>query len=541
MTHRAKRKTSQKQEQKQLRQNLLADIDRFATEFVANDQYKRPLPRGPKIIHDSLWGTIRLHPWEVALLDLPLFQRLRQICQTSLVNYVFPGCNHTRFEHTLGVLSQTQRLIEAVNAQYDNPKCVPYDLDLVRDLRLAALFHDCGHCCFSHISEDLYATCPDLQALFADPSFPQCHPHEALSALILRSAPVRDFLQQLGKKYSVSFGVNRASNWIMGANSARQPKSRFATQIINGPFDADKLDYIFRDAHYSGIPLGVDLYRLWASCRVETNKETKERILTLHQASVAPLEQILFSKINLFSIVYQHPKVRAAEKMFQAVIEDIQNGSNAENSFNSSGRVLTLKKAVDFLWLTDETFFSEALRRRQEDGLHKRIHAIQYRRLLVRALTISNDTIERECSAGYAQLRKLNQRGPATYRARRELAEAIVKEACSKNRIQIDVKDVWVDIPGDPAYGEADRTFVKTAAGGMRKVSDLFPVHYWSDLFQKHKWRAHVFCPASVQQQVYEAALVVFRKQYKIRFKKSAGESAHVQFKVEATGTKQAG
>ena len=88
----------------------------FAEEFVANPRYHRQFPRDGKIIHDPLWGTIKLEAWEVALLDLPLFQRLRQIHQTSLVSYVFPGCNHSRFEHTLGVVQQTKRLTDAVNA-----------------------------------------------------------------------------------------------------------------------------------------------------------------------------------------------------------------------------------------------------------------------------------------------------------------------------------------------------------------------------------------------------------------------------------------
>lgn len=502
-----------------LRKRLLDGIEEFAEEHVGNKEYEYPLPKSQKIIHDPVWGTIRLHPWEVAVLNLPLFQRLRQIRQTSLVCYVFPGCNHTRFEHTLGVLQQSQRLADAVNDQYDADK-IPFDNNLLRDIRLAALFHDCGHSCFSHISEEVYEFCPDIQALFSDPDFPKCNPHEALSALILKSKPVRKFLQRLETKYNVQFGVDRAANWIMGENAADQSSQRFVTQVINGPFDADKLDYIFRDSHYSGIPLGLDLYRLWATCKVSTNPDTNEKILVLHQASVAPLEQILFNKTNLFAIVYQHPKVRAAEKMFHLIVEYIRK--HPKKCFESSGRKIPLKNAVDFLWFTDDTFFAEALRRPRGDELHKLIHAIRYRRLFVRALTISHDTVERHCSAGYLQFRKLNQKGEKTYKARRELAQAIAKKAGTN------AEKVWVDVPGDPRYGEADRTYVSTSSGSLRKVSDLFPVHYWSDLFEKHKWRAHVFCPPAMQQRVYEAALHVFEESYQIQFHKSAGTSSHV-------------
>jgi len=500
-------------------------IQEFAKEFVENPSYQRQFPKDPKIIHDPLWGTIKLEPWEVFLLDLPLFQRLRQIHQTSLVSYVFPGCNHSRFEHTLGVIQQASRLIEAVNAQspFDKPR---FEHKTVRNLRLAALFHDCGHSCFSHISEDLYSSCPDMVAFDNTDEFPECHPHEALSALILKSDPVRQLIDKIGSRYEIELDVEKAANWIMGKPSEDGgSKKHYETQVINGPFDADKLDYIFRDAHYSGIPIGLDLYRLWASCKVG-EADNGDLVLTLHQASVAPLEQILFSKINLFAIVYQHPKVRAAERMFQSIIESAKKSPESIH-FNISGRQLDLNRATDYLWLTDEVFFSEALRRGQNDQLHKRVHDIRYRRFFVRALTISSDTVDNKCdNGGFMQLRKLNQRGIAIYQAKRDLAKEILNAAGLEDKIGIE--HIWVDLPSDPSFGEADRTFVRTAAGSLRKISTLFPIHYWSELFQKYKWRGHVFCPQEYQQQIHEAALDVFKKQFDLKFKKSAGETAHV-------------
>ena len=501
---------------------LLDGIHEFASEFVANKTYHNKFPTDSKIIHDPLWGTIKLHPWEVALLDLPLFQRLRQIHQTSLVYYVFPGCCHTRFEHTLGVIQQTQRLIDSINNQYSSEKH-RYEPKTIRNLRLAALFHDCGHSCFSHLSEDMYGSCPEMANLFSDPVFPECNPHEAFSSLILKSEPVRNYISKLEDRYKIDLDVDSAAKWITGISEKDGEKKRFETQVINGPFDADKLDYIFRDAHYSGIPVGLDLDRLWASCDVGKTEEGNQ-VLTLHQASVAPLEQILFSKISLFSVVYQHPKVRAAEKMFQAVIEEIRAGGS--DSFNVSGRKLDLNCATDFLWLTDEGFFAEALHRSKADSLHQRIHNIRYRRFPVRALTISNDTIEDGCNVGYSQIRKLNQKGSETYAVKRKIAEEIVSAANLEGRIN--PLDVWVDLPSDPTFGEADRTLVRTAAGGLRKLSEIFPIHYWSELYQKYKWRGHVFCPVDYQQQVYEAALDVFNSNYDVRFKKSAGETSHV-------------
>ncbi len=499
-------------------------IDDFAKEFVGTIESRRKFPKEPKIVHDPLWGTIKLQPWEVALLDLPLFQRLRQIHQTSLVSYVFPGCCHTRFEHTLGVIQQTQKLVDAVNGHDRSDADAQYDPKLIRNLRLAALFHDCGHSCFSHISEELYRSCPDIIALFQTKVLPECNPHEAISALILCSQPVRDYIQTLSSHYNRSFDIDHAANYIMGIPAMPTTASEryYDTQIISGPFDADKLDYLFRDAHYSGIPVGVDLDRLWASCTV-VRSEKNEEVLTLHQASVAPLEQILFSKANLFSIVYQHPKVRAAEKMFHGVIESVQN--NDGQHFQIGERKIKFKRATDFLWVTDEGFFSEALRRKADDPLHKKIHDIRYRRLLVRALTISHDTISPKCTGEYLQLRKLNQSSPDTYKAKREIALSIIEAAGLKGKL--DPFDVWVDIPKDPKFGEADRTIVRTPSGKTRKASDFFPIHYWSELYQKYKWRGHVFCPAQHQQKIHDASVEVF-KDSGLCFQKLAGEVSHV-------------
>lgn len=503
-----------------------AGIEEFAQEYIGNKNYHGKFPDKPKIIHDPLWGTIRLEPWEVAILDLPLCQRLRQIHQTSLVSYVFPGCSHTRFEHTLGVLQQAQKLVDAVNGQYSVEK-QKFELKTIHDIRLAALFHDCGHSCFSHISEDLYESCPDMVAFFQSGEFPKCHPHEAFSALILKSDVVKEYISQIEEHYGIMLDVDKAADMIIGKPANGDKKRYYETQVINGPFDADKLDYIFRDAHYSGIPVGLDLDRLWSSCKVEKAAVTGEHVLTLHQASVAPLEQILFSKINLFSIVYQHPKVRAAEKMFQAIIEEAKKRPDDIN-FEVSGRKLNLNRATDYLWLTDEVFFSEALRRENNDYLHKKLHNIRYRRLLVRALTISNDTVEEACQAGdFLQLRKLNQRNPNTYKAKRDIAGEIIKAAGLEGKL--DLQDVWVDLPSDPSFSEADRTFVLTASKSLRKISDLFPLNYWTELYQKYKWRGHVFCPLEYQQKIHEASLEVFRQDpFNLKFKISAGEMSHV-------------
>jgi HD superfamily phosphohydrolase len=507
--------------------DLLKDFHKaifeFAREFVDFPRCGKQLPKDPKIIHDPLWGTIKLEAWEIALLDLPLFQRLRQIHQISLASYVFPGCNHNRFEHTLGVMQQTGRLVSALNGSY--PAAKPrFELKTLRTLRLAALFHDCGHSCFSHITEELYGACPDMLAFLQSGKPLNARPHEILSSLILRSAPVKDFLGEIEAQYGIELDIERAADWIVG-KSARSGGNKIhsETQVINGPFDADKLDYILRDAHYSGVPIGVDLERLWAFCGID-QADNGDEVLSLHEAGVSSLEQIFFAKINLFAVVYHHPKVRAAEKMVQSVIERAKEGPQ-KDGFHAWERRLDLNCAAHYLWLTDEVFFCEALRRKKDDPVRQMLHDIKYRRFFVRALSIGKDTVGGKCGEELRKLRKLNQPGVANYMAKRALAKEIL--SASGLEKEIGPGHIWIDFPCEPSFEEAQSAFVRTAAGTLRKASDFFPVRYWSDSFRDHKWRGYVFCPPKHQQRVHEAALEVFAR-YGVRFEKSAGQSSHV-------------
>jgi len=345
-----------------------------------------------------------------------------------------------------------------------------------------------------------------------------------MSALILTSKPVVNYLGDLSSHYNVAFRPPRAANWIVGLPEDGNAALRYLAQTINGPFDADKLDYLFRDAYFSGLALSFDIDRLWASCKVGPYGDKGAKILTLHQASASPLIQVLFNKMSLFIIVYQHPKVRAAECMFQGVMEWLY-----DNNGQIAGR--DMKRASDFLWVTDDTFFAEALKLPREQVLHKMIHNILYRRFLVRALTISGDTVQ-GVDANYSQLRKLNQ--SSGYGDRRRIAEAICTRA---NEIYLEETgkerkcnkyEVWLDLPPDPPKGGTDDIFVRTPNGDPRKVTDLFPMTYWADLYVSHMWRGHVFCSRDWQRQVNRASREVLERRFGVRFKPSADEQSHV-------------
>ena len=96
-----------------------------------------------KFVRDSVHGTLTLTEFELKLIDTPPLQRLRRIRQLGFINLIYPGANHTRFEHSIGALYLASRLADSIGLDEDKKSL----------LRICALLHDVGHGPFSHVSE----------------------------------------------------------------------------------------------------------------------------------------------------------------------------------------------------------------------------------------------------------------------------------------------------------------------------------------------------------------------------------------------------
>src|SRR3972149_6979956 len=97
-------------------------------------------------IRDPIYGFIFPTKPEFEIIDTPIFQRLKNIKQLALTNLVYPSANHTRFEHSIGVLHITSLMSEKLLPGKENE-------EKRRLIRLSALLHDIGHGPFSHVSE----------------------------------------------------------------------------------------------------------------------------------------------------------------------------------------------------------------------------------------------------------------------------------------------------------------------------------------------------------------------------------------------------
>jgi len=502
-------------------------------QFVEAHLPREPtVPKTTKVVHDGLWGTISLSPAEMAFIDTPLVQRLRSIAQTGPSYFVYPSTRHSRFEHSLGVMLQVQRLADAL-WQDDSGKKLLNKED-VAQMRFGALFHDVGHGPFSHTSEAIYGTHSALKALREDVYGNFGSPHEILSRLIIESNSFKHFADKVAEKACIpKLEIELIARAITG-EQPRSPEKKFVSELLNGPFDADKLDYFFRDSHFSGIPLAVDVERLLRTVRiVSVDREGGAERLVVSHGGAGTLEQILFAKIVLHTSVYQHHKIRSFDCLFHGIIEYIQKHKEHTGiPVPLRDRSLTFESPVDYLWTTDETFrhYGFLLDENDSSGsidgpLHRMVHGLYFRRPLVRALVICEHTVEKnEKSTGWKDLLRLDSKYEILdQQRRRKIAEEI------RLRANVDClpEEVWLDLPALPNSTAANDIYVampghKKSDADLLTLNELFPLEMWVGQYGQNKWRGHVFCPREVVEPIGRAAKSYFEEKYGVKIKREA-------------------
>ncbi|MBU0993832.1 MAG: HD domain-containing protein [Proteobacteria bacterium] len=497
---------------------LFKEINTFSEWIFQHHEYKRP--RGAKVIHDGVWGTSRYNDFEISLINSPLMQRLRNIHQTAYTFFTYPSSHHTRFDHSLGVTSQVGKLYSALKNKFQYSKDEKDQLpDDFQTLRTAALLHDCGHGPFSHTSEEIYKFYPEIEALLRNIPFKSASPHEAMSSLIILSKSFQEFLNKVCIACNKQIDRKLMVEAIVGYVS--DPNSRYKVDFLNGPFDADKLDYLFRDGHFSGLPLNIDLDRLWYA--IDINMAEENRRLTVDWGGTSSLEQIMFAKMTLYPAVYHHHKVRACDCMYKGIIEYIKSLSIPFNDFiKSDDKSSLFERAIHFLYFDDNKVFEILARRSEDIKLHKLIHNLFYRRLLKRCVVISADTIEEIESLDH--ILKYREEFEEKYR---EIADDILEEA---GRVA-ENEEIGVDCPSDPNFNSAFDTWISPLKNGDCEfnLTKFFSITQWADQYKHRKWRGHVFCPADKVDVFTKATKKVFEEKLKIRFKPIAFELCHIQ------------
>ncbi len=202
-------------------------------------------------IRCPIYGFVALNDWEWQIIAQPAYQRLRRIRQLAWTDQVFPGAMHTRFEHSLGVMHMASLLYDGiVERSYEvlRSELGYNEAGLKRHralVRLTALLHDVGHGPFSHAAEELFP--------FRDGMAGERHQHEAYSVAIVRRN-FGDIITNHPLNTNYGFTAEDVANLLEG--KAEAGKALFWRDLVTGQLDADRMDYLLRDSHHSGVSYG---------------------------------------------------------------------------------------------------------------------------------------------------------------------------------------------------------------------------------------------------------------------------------------------
>ncbi len=379
-----------------------------------------------KVIRDPIHDYIELDELALALVHTPDVQRLRRIRQLGFSNLVYPGANHTRFEHSLGTYHLAKHLVKYV----DEPQ---------RDELLAAsLLHDIGHGPFSHATEELIVRYTRKS-------------HDNVEGL-LRKGVISDVL----KDFSLS--PSNIAGHIKGET--------YPGQIINSEIDVDRMDYLVRDAHYTGVAFGlIDHVRLIHELGFNENK------LVLNPGGLQAAESLLVSRFLMHPTVYFHHVSRIAESMCAHAAEYmIENGLSPElfQRMDDTAFMNEMKNAGGYA--------SDIAKRLDERKLYKRALYTDLDSLGIDAIKLRNN------------IRRLEI----------EIAESAAVEP----------EYVLVDIPEMPEIAEMKaRVLINGKMIPIDKASSLVAALGKAQL---DNWRLGVFTPPEYREKVGAAARKFF-------------------------------
>ena len=255
-----------------------------------------------KTIRDPIHGDIKLEGLFLELIEAPEIQRLYHIKQLGFAHLVFPGAHHTRFEHSLGAYYVASRAAETLNLDKEEKEIIT----------CASMLHDIGHGPFSHTLEFILRNALNVDHV------------DLTEKLILGKYDIFDPEE---KEYIGSSSVNDILNKngidqkeIISNIRGKTNKKPYLSQLLNSSIDVDQLDYLVRDAYYTGVAYGlIDTERFLQTLTINNNK------LAVIKKGVGAVENILMARTLMYSSVYFHKTVRIAELMLSKAFEMIDN------------------------------------------------------------------------------------------------------------------------------------------------------------------------------------------------------------------------
>lgn len=272
-------------------------------------------------IRDPVHGSIHILDEEIPIIRDDFFQRLRNIKQLGLSEYVFPGATHTRFIHSIGVMNIADKAFDRLFRHHHFDKDI---LRLKETFKLAGLLHDVGHAPLSHSTETVM---PNLSELNIPADFlskkdqlsDRQATHEDYTIKSIVDSSFAGSFSLVEKK----FGVGR--KYIADLITGHTSDANYFTikginyfpilhQLVSSELDCDRMDYLLRDSYFCGVSYGShDLD--WLLDNLEICVENQSAYLGISERAVVTFDDFLLSRYHMFIMVYFHYRAVCLEQL----------------------------------------------------------------------------------------------------------------------------------------------------------------------------------------------------------------------------------
>ena len=269
-----------------------------------------------RTLHDPVHGAIQVNTLEWLLIQSRPVQRLKGIKQLGLVEAVYPGANHTRFEHSLGTMYMAGLMAQHLGLS-------PED---VQKVRLAGLLHDLGHSALSHAVEGVLSRNPEIQPIVGGR---RASRHEEFTRDIITTHPFGDEALRVAEQ-SLCNADELFRELADIASGGRPPLG----QIIAGDLDADRIDFLLRDSHHSGVSLGlVDTDRILQALTISNGRIVLAGNGDYRaEMSQTAAESMLIARAHHYNALIYHPTIQSVRAMLLAALENALKKMDAEEA-----------------------------------------------------------------------------------------------------------------------------------------------------------------------------------------------------------------
>jgi len=270
-------------------------------------------------VRDPVHGSINILDEEIAIIEHPFFQRLRNIKQLGFSEYVFPGATHTRYIHSIGVMNVASKVFDKL---FEDKVSDPKFLKLRQTVRLSCLLHDIGHAPLSHTTEFVMPMVSELKLpkrFASEKDIQATHEDYTIKAIV-----DSDFTSSF-KEVTEKFGVlpNNVAELIVGETTdpayfTVNGVNYFAIlhQLVSSEMDCDRMDYLLRDSYFCGVSYGkFDLD--WIIDNLRLTLENSNAYLGISERAVSTFDDFLLCRFHMFLMVYFHYKPVCLEKMLK--------------------------------------------------------------------------------------------------------------------------------------------------------------------------------------------------------------------------------